>query len=179
MSQPLVLVVLWMFYPLWLTAGWLDYRYRREGSARRSNGVREAVLHLAMLLQVTLGLAATLAWLPSYPLMLGLLALALAYFATSSSSRRTIDDDARAGRLERHLGALVEFMPLFGLGLYFAQHWPRLDDLGQPAWTLEWRSPPLPASVWLAVFLPVIVVAIAPGLAQLRRAWLARPAQAT
>jgi hypothetical protein len=179
MSQPLVLVVLWTFYPLWLAAGWLDYRHHRAGSVRRSNGVREAVLHLAMLLQVTAGLAATLAWLPSYPLMLGLLALALAYFATTSSSPRSVEDGTRDARTARYAGALFEFMPLFGLGLYFAEHGPRLEQLARPAWTLEWRTPALPAAVWLAVFLPVLAVAIAPGLAELRRAWLARPAQAT
>src|SRR3546814_6519094 len=51
MSQPLELMVLWTFYPLWLAAGWLDYRSPRAGAAGRSHGVREAVLHLAMLVQ--------------------------------------------------------------------------------------------------------------------------------
>src|SRR5687767_5063993 len=135
MSQPLVLLVLWTFYPLWLAAGWLDYRYHRAGAAGRGNGVREAALHLAMGVQVTVGLAATLAWLPSYPLLLGLLALALGYLATTSSNPRWVDDGARAGRYARHLSAAFEFMPLFGLALYLAEHWPRLDLLAQPVWT--------------------------------------------
>ena len=177
MSQPLVLVVLWTFYPLWLAAGWFDYRYHRTGPAGHCHRVREAALHLAMLVQVTAGVAATLAWLPSYSLLLGLLGLALAYLATLGSSPRRVDGGARAGRFARHLGAAFEFMPLFGLALYLAEHWPRLDLLVQPIWTLHWRSPPLPAGVWVAVFLPAIAFAIGPGMAELRRAWLARPAR--
>ncbi|MGH8030053.1 MAG: hypothetical protein ACREO3_08975, partial [Arenimonas sp.] len=174
MSQPLVLVVLWAFYPLWLVAGWFDYRHHRYCSLARRGGVREAALHLSMLVLVTLGLVATLAWLPTYALMVLLLALALAYLAAASSNPRWVDGGARTRRFSRHVSALFEFLPLFALALFLAEHWPRLDLLAYSDWTLEWRTPALPAGLWAAVFVPVAAFAIGPGLAELRRAWRAR-----
>jgi hypothetical protein len=177
MSEPSVLVVLWAFYPLWLVAGWLDYRQHSGSDAGRMGGVREAALHLAMLLIVALGIAATLAWLPSYTLLLGLVALALGYMATTTANPRWVDSGARVGPVSRLASRLFEFLPALALALYMAEHWPRLDLLATPGWVLAWRDPALPAGVWLGVFVPLTAFAIAPGLAELRRAWLARPVQ--
>jgi len=173
----LVLVVLWAFYPLWLGAGWLDYRQHRGSDASRTGGVREAAMHLAMLLLVAIGLAATLAWLPSYTVMLGLSALALGYMALATANPRWVDHATRGGLVSLVISRLFEFLPLLGLALYLAEHWPRLDLLAMSGWDLTWREPPLPPGIWIGVFLPAIAFAIGPGLIELRRAWLARPVQ--
>jgi hypothetical protein len=175
MYDPLVLWVLWAFYPLWLLAGWLDYRQHRGSDASRHGGVREAALHLAMLVMVAVGLAAALAWLPSYTVMVSLVALVLGYLAAAVANPRWVDRGTRTGTIAHLMGRLFEFLPPLGVALYLAEHWPRLDLLAASGWDLTLREPPLPAGIWVGVFLPVIAFAIGPGLAELRRAWLARP----
>lgn len=172
----LVLVVLWAFYLLWLAAGWVDYRQHRF-DAGRSVAVHEAALHLAMLLLVAMGLATTLAWLPSYTVMLCLASMALGYLALATSMPRWVEVGSRAGVVTRTASRLFEGLPLVAMALYLAEQMPRLDLLAASGWDLTWRLPALPAGTWIGVFLPVLAFAIAPGLAVLRRAWLARPAQ--
>jgi hypothetical protein len=173
-----VLLVLCAFYPVWLLAGWLDYRDHRRKETAPPHGAREAALHLAMLVQVGIGLAATLAYLPSYVLLLVLLVLAMAYLVTTSLTPRWVDGRRRTGVLARLQNTLFEALPLLALALFIADTLPRLDRLATPAWTLVWRSPPLPPAVWLAVFLPAAIFAVGPGLAELRRALRARDTQA-
>lgn len=174
MSHPSVQVVLWAFYPIWLLAGWLDYRDHRANEMVAATGARDAALHVLMLVLVAVGLAAALAFLPSYSLLLGLLALAMAYLATTSANPRWVDGRRRTGPLARHLHSVFEALPLLGLALFIADNLPRLDLLATPGWFLELRTPPLPAGIWAAVFLPVLAFAIGPGLAELRRAQRAR-----
>jgi hypothetical protein len=177
MVHPSVLVVLLAFYPLWLLAGWLDYRDHRRNETASPHGAREAALHLAMLVQVGLGLAAALAFLPSYLLLWVLLGLAMAYLVTTSLNPRWVDGRRRTGVMARLLHTLFEALPLLALALFIADNLPRLDRIAAPAWALAWRSPPLPPGVWLAVFLPAAIFAIGPGLAELRRALRARDTQ--
>ena len=177
MAHPSVLVVLWAFYPLWLLAGWLDYRDHRRNEMASPHGAREAALHLAMLVQVAVGIAAALAFLPSYLLLLILLLLAMAYLVTTSLNPRWVDGRRRTGPLARALHTLFEALPLLGLALFIADNLPRLDLLATPGWTLDWRSPPLPPGLWLAVFLPGAMFAVGPGLVELRRALRARATQ--
>jgi hypothetical protein len=171
-----MLVVLWAFYPLWLLAGWVDYRDRGRSELAWPHGAREAALQLAMLVQVGLGLAAVLAFQASYLLLVVLLVLAMAYLVTSSLNPRWVDGP-RTGALVRHLRTLFEALPLLALALFIADILPDLDRLPVPAWSLDWRLPPLPPGVWAAVFLPAAVFAIGPGLAELRRALRARDSQ--
>jgi hypothetical protein len=177
MAHPSVLVVLWAFYPLWLLAGWLDYRDHRRDDLASPHGARAAALHLAMLVQVAIGLAAALAFQPSHALMLLLLVLAMAYLATTSTNPRWFVGRRRSGALVRHMHTLFEALPLLALALFIADKLPRLDLLASPRWALDLRSPPLPAGLWMAVFLPAAVFAIGPGLVELRRAQRARDTQ--
>jgi hypothetical protein len=176
MAHPSVLVVLWAFYPLWLLAGWLDYRDHRRDETASPQVARAAALHLAMLVQAAIGLAAALAFLPSASLMLILLVLAVAYLATTSANPRRFEGRPRSGRLARHMHTLFEALPLLALALFIADNLPHLDPIAAH-WSLDLRSPPFPAGLWLAVFLPAAVFAIGPGLSELRRALRARDTQ--
>lgn len=174
MAYPSVLVVLWAFYPLWLLTGWLACRGPRHHAV---HGAREAALHVAMQVQAAVGLAAALAFRPSHLLLLILLVLAVAYLVTTSVSPRRSDGRRHGGALARHVHALFEALPLLALALFIADVLPRLDRLAAPGWILEWRTPPLPAGIWLAVLLPAAILAIGPGLGELRRAQRARAMQ--
>lgn len=177
MALPSVLVFLWAFYLLWLLAGWFDYRGHRRHEVASAHGAREAALHLAMLVQAVAGVAAALAFVPSYAMLLILLVLAMAYLVTTSFNPRWTDGRRHAGALARHLHSLFEALPLLALALFIADILPRLDRPAAPAWTLDWRTPPLPVGLWLAVFLPAALFAIGPGLVELRRAQRARATQ--
>jgi hypothetical protein len=121
-----VLLVLCAFYPVWLLAGWLDYRDHRRKETAPPHGAREAALHLAMLVQVGIGLAATLAYLPSYVLLLVLLVLAMAYLVTTSLTPRWVDGRRRTGVLARLQNTLFEALPLLALALFTAARtWPK------------------------------------------------------
>jgi hypothetical protein len=161
---------------LWLAAGWLDYRCHDRTDLPRTSGVREAALHMAMLAQVGVGLLAALALAPTLGLLAVLLALGVVHLLTSVADTRRADGRRRIGILEQHVHGFLDVLPLLGLALYVALHWPDPADLARADWALRWRTPPLPLAVWLAVLLPAAPFALWPGFVEFRRAWRARRA---
>jgi hypothetical protein len=176
MPSPVLAGLLWAFFPLWLLAGWLDYRCHRATDLAHTSGLRESAYHLAMLAQVGLGLLAAMALAPTHALLLGLVALAVVHLATAVADTRWADGRRRIGVLEQHVHGFLDVLPLLGLALFLAINWPRPADLADADWSLRWRSPPLPLATWLLVLAPATVFAVVPGIAEFVRAWRARHA---
>jgi hypothetical protein len=177
MSQSTLLVMLlWGSYLGWLVAGWFDFHWRRRDAALTDDALRDAGLHVMMLGQVGLGLVATLLFLPTPPLLLMLLALAIAHLLTSVADTRRAENRRRIGASEPLVHALADGLPLLGLALYVVLNASYFDEssLAANAWALQWRTPALGAGVWAAVLAPAIVFALGPGLVAYVLAWRAR-----
>jgi hypothetical protein len=175
-EAPLLVVLLWLFYPLWLAAGWLDYRCHRLTDLPRTSGLPEAAWHMVMMGQVGVGLLAALALAPSHAVLLGLVALGVLHLLASVADTRRADGRRRVGVLEQHVHSFLDVLPLLGLALYVALHWPGTGDLARADWSLRLREPALPAGVWIAVLAPALAFAVLPGWMEFRRAWQARRA---
>ena len=171
-EAPLLVALLWLAWPLWLAAGWLDYR----GGSELAASPRAAAWHLALLAPVGLGLLAALALAPTHSVLLGLAALATLHLLAAVTDTRRALGRGRAGVLERHVHSLFDLLPLLGLALYVALHWSGNVDLAQADWSVRLREPALPLHAWIAVLAPALALAAWPGWMELRRARRARRA---
>jgi hypothetical protein len=169
-DSPVLVGLLWAFYPPWLLAGWLDFRCHRRTDLAHTSGVRESAYHLAMLVQVGAGLVAALALAPTHALLLGLVLLAVVHGLIAVADTRWADGRRRIGVLEQHVHGLLDVLPLLGLALYLVMHWPQPEQLAAADWSLRWRDPPLSATTWLLVLVPAALFAVWPGVAEFVRA---------
>jgi hypothetical protein len=163
----LLVGMLWALYPLWLAAGWLDYRCHRATDLPHASGVAESALHLAMLVEVGAGLLAPLLLEVTGAVLAGMWGLVVLHFATSIADTRVADGRRRIGVLEQHVHGVLDMMPLMGTAIATVLHWDavRAALSGAPgAFALRWRDPPLSGWVLAAVLVPAVAFAIVPGV---------------
>jgi hypothetical protein len=128
-------LIAWVFYPLWLAAGSLDYVCHRRTDIEHTSGATESRLHVAQLACMTLLVAlgvlaeATLATLAAL-LIIALAHSALAFIDVSyTQSRRLITP------LEQLAHNYMEVLPLVAVLLLAVIHWP----LSATPW-FAWRG---------------------------------------
>lgn len=161
--------------PLWLVAGAADAAIHRRERIEHSAGVRESVLHVAMLVQLGSAVLAALLLEPTAGLLALLLALALVHEATLVADLRYAQSRRRIGVAEQWVHALQQVLPWVALGALAAltpsQAMALAGAAPAPAdWTLHSRVEPLPAAYVAGVLTTGLLANALPFILELRRA---------
>jgi hypothetical protein len=167
-------LLLRVMLPLWLLAGLGDWACHRVQRIEHNAGPKEALLHLAMLAEVGLGIVAALALQPTAGLLAWLLLACIAHELTTwwdlayASTRRPIPP------YEQWVHSLQLALPWIGLCTLAVAHRGQvlaalgLGD-GVADLHLRWRDPPLPGWVWGVVLTGAVVLVVVPFLEEYRR----------
>jgi hypothetical protein len=128
-------MLMYFVLPLWLAAGFADYLCHRAAQIERTTGWTESALHLLQFAEMAVAvLAALFLEITSGVILLMTVCLVL-HEATAiwdvryAASRRAITPT------EQHVHSVLEMLPLTGLLLVIALHWPAfvaLFGIGTP-----------------------------------------------
>ena len=168
--------------PLWWLAGVLDWWWHRRTSIEANAGLRESALHLLMLAEIGVPVLALL-WLePDAGVLLLCAAAFLLHELTVLVDLRWVQGRREVTPLEQMTHSFQEVLPLAGIALLCAAHWPQalaLLGLGSeaPIWMPRAKITPLPPWQLAAVLVGSALVACL-YLEELARCLRLRPAPA-
>jgi len=154
--MPERLLLVYAVLPLWWLAGMFDWWLHRRSAIEATAGVRESLLHLLMLAEIGVPVLALL-WLQADA---GLLLLCVAAFVvhelTVLADLRWVRDKRPVVPFEQMVHSFQEVLPLAGIALLCAAHWPQaLALLGTgseaPIWLPRAKTDPLPVPQIAAV----------------------------
>jgi hypothetical protein len=131
-------ILLYLVYPLWVAAGFIDWLCHRATGIARTSGLPENLLHLLMFGEIGVGMLAV-ALLEVNAAVLAIVAVVFVVHEL------TVYVDLRYTVAKRHVGpfeqmvhSFMEILPLLSLALLAVQ-----ADLHD--WSLGWKRDPLPA----------------------------------
>jgi hypothetical protein len=170
--------LLWLVIPAWLLGGLFDWLCHRKLAIEHTSGTKESVLHLLMLAEAGIGLAAALL----LEIDAGVLALVLACCAAHEVTTWVDLSYANSKReippLEQWVHAVQLAIPwagAAGLMLLHPEQTMALFGAGEPArFEWQWKSPPLPLEYLGTVAILAAAGAVLPFLEELHRCAKAR-----
>jgi hypothetical protein len=173
-QDPTLLVLMYFVVPVWLMAGFADWLCHRATNIETTSGAKESVLHLLLFAEVAGPFLAAL--------LLDINALVLAFMIVMFfvHEATTLWDLSYAVNLreitpiEQHVHSYLEMMPLMGLLLVAARHWPQflaLFGFGDEAvrFDIALKVPPLPPAYIFSAVAAALLFAVLPYTEELWR----------
>jgi hypothetical protein len=122
-------MLMYFVLPVWLAAGFADYLCHRASHIELTSGWRESLLHLLQFGEMALPiLAAMFLEITSAVILLMIVCLVLHQLtAMWDVSYATATREVKP--IEQHVHSVLEMMPLTGLLLVVALHWPAFTGL--------------------------------------------------
>lgn len=151
--------ILYFLLPFWIGLGFVDYLCHRRTQIEATSGVRESLIHWAMLgftgIPMTLGLLFTI-----NPLVIvTMLVVFLVHEALATwDVNYAIGHGRRIVTLERRVHSYLEVMPFMIASMIICLHWDQFLVLigfgSQPGTfvSLHFKEPPLPLNYVVAIF---------------------------
>ncbi|KAF0136136.1 MAG: diguanylate cyclase/phosphodiesterase [Methylocystaceae bacterium] len=173
-QDPTLLVLMYFVVPVWLMAGFADWLCHRATNIETTSGAKESVLHLLLFAEVAGPFLAAL--------LLDINALVLAFMIVMLfvHEATTLWDLSYAVNLreitpiEQHVHSYLEMMPLMGVLLVAARHWPQflaLFGFGDeaPRFDIALKAPPLPLAYIVSALVAALLFAVLPYMEELWR----------
>jgi hypothetical protein len=173
-QDPTLLVLMYFVVPVWLMAGFADWMCHRATNIATTSGAKESVLHLLLFAEVAGPFLAAL--------LLDINALVLAFMIVMFfvHEATTLWDLSYAVNLreitpiEQHVHSYLEMMPLMGVLLVSARHWPQflaLFGFGDeaPRFDIALKAPPLPLAYIVSAPVAALLFAVLPYMEELLR----------
>lgn len=173
-QDPTLLVLMYFVVPVWLMAGFADWLCHRATNIETTSGAKESVLHLLLFAEVAGPFLAAL--------LLDINALVLAFMIVMFfvHEATTLWDLSYAVNLreitpiEQHVHSYLEMMPLMGVLLVAARHWPQflaLFGFGDeaPRFDIALKAPPLPLAYIISALVAALLFAVLPYTEELWR----------
>jgi hypothetical protein len=173
-QDPTLLVLMYFVVPVWLMAGFADWLCHRATNIETTSGAKESVLHLLLFAEVAGPFLAAL--------LLDINALVLAFMIVMLfvHEATTLWDLSYAVNLreitpiEQHVHSYLEMMPLMGVLLVAARHWPQflaLFGFGDeaPRFDVALKAPPLPLAYIVSALVAALLFAVLPYMEELWR----------
>lgn len=168
------MVLMYFVVPVWLMAGFADWLCHRAANIETTSGAKESVLHLLLFAEVAGPFLAAL--------LLDINALVLAFMIVMFfvHEATTLWDLSYAVNLreitpiEQHVHSYLEMMPLMGVLLVAARHWPQflaLFGFGDeaPRFDIALKAPPLPLAYIISALVAALLFAVLPYTEELWR----------
>lgn len=171
--------LLHVLLPVWVLAGFGDWLVHRLEHIERTAGLKEALIHLLMLIELGPCLVAVLLLEVNALVLAGLALAALAHEVTVWWDLRYAMRCRRISVLEQWLHSFQTVLPWVALACLFLLHWPQalsLIGLGSqaPDWSLRWKEPALAGpAIGISLALGAFFIA-GPFLEEAWRCWRAR-----
>jgi hypothetical protein len=173
-QDPTLLVLMYFVVPVWLMSGFADWLCHRATNIETTSGAKESVLHLLLFAEVAGPFLAAL--------LLDINALVLAFMIVMFfvHEATTLWDLSYAMNLreitpiEQHVHSYLEMMPLMGVLLVAARHWPQflaLFGFGDeaPRFDIALKAPPLPLAYIVSALVAALLFAVLPYMEELWR----------
>jgi hypothetical protein len=137
----LIAFLVWVVYPLWLIAGFLDYLLHRKTRIERTSGPKESWLHVAQFASLGIPLI-LLTFLMVTPLVITIVSGTLVTHTALSIADVSYTEGRRyISPLEQHAHAFMNVLPLVATGIAVMLSWNELMNAG---WVIESKSDPIP-----------------------------------
>jgi len=178
-QEPTALILMYVILPLWLLAGFSDWLCHRASRIETTSGPKESLIHLLMFAEMGLPLLAAL-FLEINALVIAFMILMfLAHEATSLWDVSYATTMRRVTPVEQHIHSFLEMLPLTGLLLIIARHWPQfiaLFGLGAeaPSFGLTWKGDVLPPLYVATALAGAVLFGLLPYIEELVRGVRAR-----
>jgi hypothetical protein len=178
-------LLLYAVLPLWMLAGFGDWLCHRVQRIEHTTGTKESLLHLALIAELGIGVAAVLLLHVNAAVLLIALGCCIAHEFTTWWDLAYASSIRRIPVPEQWVHSVQLAIPWVGLFTLAVIHRDQaLAIVGSgpaaPDWALRWKEPPLPAPLVAAAFAGAALVVVMPFLQEWRRCARAakRPEQA-
>lgn len=166
-AQVLQQVLLYLLLPVWLLAGFGDWLCHRLQRIEHSTGLKESLIHVLMLAELGIGIAAVLLLQVDAAVILLLLACCIAHELTTWWDLRYAASKRRIPVAEQWVHSLQLTLPWIALVTLMVIHRDQsLALIGRGAaqadWQWRWKEPPLPAWQLGAVAMAAVVLVAVP-----------------
>jgi hypothetical protein len=142
----LIGLLLYVFYPLWLAAGAVDYVCHRRTHISETAGVRESELHVAQFFAVVILFVAAVLFETSKPILVVLVAMAILHTVLAYVDVAYTEKRRYISPLEQHAHGFMDVLPIVAVLLLGVLGWERLAEFG---WTVTPRSGLSALEAWL------------------------------
>src|SRR3954470_12151865 len=140
-------MLMYFVLPLWLAAGFADYLCHRATHIEKTSGWPESVLHLAQFAEMAVPVLAALFLEITSGVILVMMAFLVLHEATAIWDVRYASARREVSPTEQHIHSVLEMLPLTGLLLVIALHWPAFAALfgyGTSDFSFSPKQSPLP-----------------------------------
>lgn len=173
-SQVLQQVLLYLLLPIWLLAGFGDWLCHRIQHIERSTGLKESLIHILMLAELGIGIAAALLLQVDAGVILLLIACCIAHELTTWWDLRYAASKRRIPVAEQWVHSLQLTLPWAALVTLMVIHREQtLALIGRGAtqadWHWRWKAPPLPAWQLGTVAMAAVVLVALPFAQEVSR----------
>ena len=167
-------LLLYLLLPVWLVAGFGDWLCHRLQRIEHTTGLKESLLHLAMLAELGVGIAAVLLLEVDAAVLALLVACCVAHELTTWWDLAYASSVRRIPVAEQWVHSVQLVLPWTGLISLMVIHRDQalaMVGLGHaPAdWSLRWKQPPLPASHLVALAAAATLIELIPFAQECRR----------
>jgi hypothetical protein len=163
-DELLIRLLLYVVFPLWVAAGFVDYWCHRVSHIDRTSGRAESLLHAVEYLQIVAGIALSLFLEPTSLILVLVVVLALLHLVTGywdvayTTGRRYISP------LEQHVHGFMEILPLAAATLLVILYWSEFAAIfneDAASWTFIRHQLPLSIGWLVAIVVGIAAAGIA------------------
>ena len=168
--------LLYVVFPVWVLAGFVDYLCHRATDIAHTSGAKESYAHLAQWTQIAAAVVIGLAFEINATVLLLLAALVVIHALTGAWDVSFTITRRYISALEQHAHSYMETAPFIAFGIVVLLHWnvvTSLWQLGELDFALMWRVV-LPPTAALAIVAVGMAAGIAAILEELWRTMNAR-----
>jgi hypothetical protein len=171
-DEVLQAMLMYFVLPLWLAAGCADYLCHRAARIEETSGWKESVLHLLQFGEMAVPVLAALFLEITSGVILVMAVFLVLHEATAIWDVRYASSMRDVSPNEQHVHSVLEMLPLTGLLLVVALHWPAFTALfgfGTPDFSFALKKQPLPLSYIVAMLVLTALLEVLPYLEELIR----------
>jgi hypothetical protein len=176
LEQIIEFYLLYVIVPLWLLAGTADWLCHRLSRIEEHTGLRESMIHAAMLAEGGTALLCGLFLEINAAVLAIFFACWILHEITAFSDLAIATAAREISPIEQHVHSYLLVLPFVALSFITILHWPQAAAVAglaweRPDWTLRWKVEPLPIGYLVGLPLAVLVLNIGPYLEELWRCW--------
>jgi hypothetical protein len=158
--------------PLWLFAGFADYLCHRATHIERTSGWKESVLHIAQFAEMAIPVLAALFLEITSGVIVVMIVFLILHEATAIWDVSYASATREVLPAEQHIHSVLEMLPLTGVLLVIALHWPAFAALfgyGTPDFSFRLKQSPLPLAYIVTMLTLTAMLEVLPYLEELIR----------
>jgi hypothetical protein len=166
--------LLYFVLPVWLAAGVADWLCHRAEHIEETTGVKESLIHLLMLAEVSVPVVAGLFLEITSPVLGLMIASFLLHDATALWDVSYAMSRRRISPIEQHVHSYLEMMPLMAIAFLAVLHWSEVMGLAglvqaPVSRAIRLKRRPLPGRYLAAVLSANLLLELLPYIEELQR----------